>query len=139
MNLLKSLAAVSSMTMLSRILGFVRDTLVKNLRDKVVTLIGADGKEEKIPLKDLGIGYPVIVKKSGGIFSVEVPDPNYDPNAKPAADGTPNTQKMIPLREYDFTLQFAWQPTPLSKREETKAERAKAATPAAVDAQAGNP
>ena len=28
MNLLKSLAAVSSMTMLSRILGFVRDTLV---------------------------------------------------------------------------------------------------------------
>jgi hypothetical protein len=46
---------------------------------------------------------------------------------------------MIPLREFDFTLQFSWQPTPLSKREEIKAEKAKAAQPATVDAQAGNP
>lgn len=120
-------------------IGFVRDTLVKNLRDKVVTLVGADGKEEKIPLKDLGIGYPVIVRQSGGIRDREIPDPNYDPNAKPAADGAPNVQKMLKLREFTFTLQFAWQPTPLSKREEIKAERAKAAAPAAVDAQAGNP
>lgn len=120
-------------------IGFVRDTLVKNLRDKVVTLVGADGKEEKIALKDLGIGYPVIVKKSGGIINREVPDPNFDPNVKTTADGASNTQKMITLREFTFTLQFAWQPTPLSKREENKAERAKAAAPAALDAQAGNP
>jgi hypothetical protein len=104
-----------------------------------VTLVGADGKEEKIALKDLGIGYPVIVKKSGGIINREVPDPNFDPNVKTTAEGTSNTQKMINLREFTFTLQFAWQPTPLSKREEIKAERAKAAAPAALDAQAGNP
>jgi type IV pilus assembly protein PilM len=119
-------------------IAFVRDTLVRNLRDKVVTLVGADGKEEKLALKDLGIGYPVIVKDSGRIFDREIPDPNYDPNVK-NADGSAIAQKMIPLREFDFTLQFSWQPTPLSKREEIKAEKAKAAQPATVDAQAGNP
>ena len=41
--------------------GYVRDTLIKNLRETKIKLVDKDGKPEELTLKELGIGYPTVV------------------------------------------------------------------------------
>jgi type IV pilus assembly protein PilM len=116
--------------------GYVRDTLIKNLREAKIKLIGKDGQETELPIKELGIGYPVIVSEIRPLVPEQWVDPNAlstkglkDAKGNPVPDAQPVT-----LKRFDFTLQFAWQPTPLSKRLEKQAQGQQ--TPAlAADAQ----
>ena len=55
---------------------YVRDTLIKNLLEKNVKLPGKDGVETEIPIKDLGIGYPVIASELGRPHEVTIDDPD---------------------------------------------------------------
>jgi type IV pilus assembly protein PilM len=103
---------------------YVRDTLVKNLSDKEIVLPGKDGKPETMPLKELGIGYPVIIETSGRILDETLTD---------AERNTTN------LRKFTFVLQFAWSPTPLSKRIEARQQKASGQAPALADSPAGGP
>jgi type IV pilus assembly protein PilM len=100
---------------------FVRDTLIKNLREKKVMLPGKDGQPTEVAMRDLGISHPVIVSE------IRMPQPVSveDPNAVPQPDANGNIVKPPPqqLKRFDFVLQFAWRPTPLSERIKKEEER----------------
>lgn len=116
---------------------YVRDTLIKNLRETKVKLVDKNGKPEELTLKELGIGYPVVVSTSGRIFDEEITNPNFSPVE--GIDGN-NQPKTIPLRKFEFVLQFAWQPTPRSKRVELREQKAAGQqAPSLADAPAGGP
>jgi hypothetical protein len=90
---------------------FVRSTLIKNLLgggDEVLVSAGPKAGEF-VPVKDLGIGWPVIVASSPvtvtRVPSGKAADPGTVDPARPGS-----AEEMIPLRRYDFVLQFAWQP-----------------------------
>jgi type IV pilus assembly protein PilM len=118
---------------------YVRDGLIKNLREAEISLPGKDGKLTKVPIKDLGIGYPVLVR-SPSLVSDPIPDPNEDDAPPPTKAGiVPPVRKTLELKRFNFYLQFAWKPTPLSKRLDKEIERAKAkAGGALADTAAGN-
>jgi len=85
---------------------FVRETLIENLRNKKVTVVNPDdGQPVEISMKELGIGYPVILTEQGNYFDTSVTDSN---------------EAQIPVRRWDFEVQFAWQPTTHSQRLEKK-------------------
>jgi type IV pilus assembly protein PilM len=86
---------------------YVQETLAQNLREKKVKVIDHTGAETEIPIKELGIGYPVILTT----------ETNYRPATVVDSNGT-----EIPVKRWDFTLQFAWQETPPSKRLEKKTQ-----------------
>jgi type IV pilus assembly protein PilM len=104
---------------------YVRDTLIKNLRDAQIELPGKDGQVETMPIKELGIGYPVIYETSGKILEI----PQTDAERKATA-----------LRKFTFVVQFAWKPTTLSQRIKAR-EKGASGQPAAAlaDAPAGGP
>jgi type IV pilus assembly protein PilM len=104
---------------------FVRETLIKNLRDSKVTLPAKDGQSMELALADLGISHPVIVSEIRPLVTEQRPDPNADAGAK-ASDGQPLAPKTIDLKRFDFTVQFAWRQTPLAKRLENQQQRSKA-------------
>lgn len=105
---------------------YLADTFIKNLREAKIKLVGKDGKEETLPIKELGIGYPVIISRIDPPTRVSIPDPTWvEPPAAPGAKagkGAPE-RPTIDLKKFNFTLQFAWQPTPLSKRLEQKQQK----------------
>jgi type IV pilus assembly protein PilM len=120
---------------------YLRETLVKNLDSAKVTLTDKEGKPTEISVKDLGIGYPVRVSEIGKLVDQKIVDLSAEAAVK-ADKGQPVVQpKELHLQRFDFTLQFSWQPTPLSKRLEIQKQRAKAPQgPALADAPAdGNP
>lgn len=88
---------------------FVRSTLVKNLLgegDKVLVSAGPLAGQ-RVPVAELGIGYPVIVESSP-IRPEQVPRIQTSAAAgQPSGAGVPTVE----LNRYNFTLQFAWQPT----------------------------
>jgi type IV pilus assembly protein PilM len=91
---------------------FVRSTLVKNLLgegDEVLVSAGPKAGQF-VPVKELGIGWPVIVA-STPVKVTRIPTGKaIDPaDAKPGRPG--DAIETIPLRRYDFVLQFTWQPT----------------------------
>ena len=101
---------------------YVRTTLVKSLLgkgDKVLVSAGPlAGKE--VPVSDLGIGFPVIIRSSR-IHQVTVPIANLTevgvqppPSGLPpqGADAVVEGPAVLRLRRYDFVLQFSWQPRP---------------------------
>jgi type IV pilus assembly protein PilM len=117
---------------------YVRNTFMESLETLPIDLPAVGAKEkETVMAKDLGIGYPVLVRP-GRIQTVEVPDeeaiakllaqagapginkPPIDPNLA----GVPLKQ----LKRFDFMLQFCWKETPASVRakEREKAEASKA-------------
>lgn len=118
---------------------YVRDTLVKNLRENQIELVGKDGQPEKLTMKELGIAYPAIYSTGGRITDETATNPNEQATAKSDADGRIPERKTITLKRFDFVVQFVWQPTPLSQRIKQREERAKAQqqTPAPAEAQAG--
>ena len=94
---------------------FVRETLIQNLLgegDEVVVSAGPwAGKT--VSVKDLGIGFPVIVEAST-VRPVRVKSPHVSAGAEqPPGAAAPGTEEVqeIPLRRFDFIVQFCWQPT----------------------------
>ncbi len=93
---------------------FVRDTLIKNLREATVKLPGKNGELTEVSVRDLGISSPVIVSEIRAPQPVSVTDPNAAEQRD--AKGEPVKAQPVELKRFDFILQFAWTPTPLSQR-----------------------
>ncbi|MGB8853260.1 MAG: type IV pilus assembly protein PilM [Pirellulales bacterium] len=98
---------------------FVRSTLVKNLLgegDKVLVSAGPLAGQ-RLPVAELGIGYPVIVESSP-IRPEQVPRMQAAGSPAAAAPGQPGQPAvpMVELSRYNFTLQFAWQPVVPGKK-----------------------
>ncbi len=120
---------------------FVRRTLIRNLQEGTVRLPDGEGGEMiDVPLKDLGISYPVVVTKEPIIRTT------YDPNATSADNvakanfagvdpmggfgggfgrrdrNAPVVEAEPPelwsLRRYNFIVQFVWQPRTRTERRE---------------------
>lgn len=107
---------------------FLRSTLIKNLLGKAAKVVVAGGPRagETVAVKELGIGYPVIVSSSpvrtvriatgsgasGGGDSGMMPPRGGPPRGRGAGGGGEPTADdgMIALRRYDFIVQFVWQP-----------------------------
>jgi type IV pilus assembly protein PilM len=120
---------------------FVTNTLIKDLQTGTVMLPdGPDGKLIEVPIADLGIKYPVVVtteRTKPVTYMAEPIDPNMvntgmpmnvpgEPGAVPqagAAAGQPAPPKTFTLRQYDFYVQFCWQPEPRGKRLEKMAKK----------------
>jgi type IV pilus assembly protein PilM len=91
---------------------YVKQTLLKSLQNAIVTLPGPDGKPMKFPLKDLGIGNPVLLP-GGHPKDDEVSLPGFsDRKGAPGDAGGPN----VTVSRFDFVVQFAWRETPLTIR-----------------------
>ncbi|MFM8497661.1 MAG: type IV pilus assembly protein PilM [Planctomycetia bacterium] len=97
---------------------FVRSTIVKGLLgegDEVVVSAGPMAGQT-VPVKELGIGYPVIVASSP-VRNVRVPKEGAAQPGEPGAPrpdlfpgaGQPEDLELT-LKRFDFTLQFCWQP-----------------------------
>jgi type IV pilus assembly protein PilM len=90
---------------------FVRSTLVQSLLGKGDDVLVSAGPlaGRRVPVADLGIGYPIIMDSS------TVRRVRIEKSKPPAAGGggtTPAAEgETLELKRYDFTLQFAWQPT----------------------------
>ena len=109
---------------------FVRSTIVKGLLgegDDVAVSAGPMAGET-VPVKELGIGYPVIVAASP-VRTIRVPKVGAaapgDPQA-PRPDLFPGAAQPedleLALKRFDFTLQFCWQPvSPGSPKPATQA------------------
>ncbi len=136
---------------------FVRNTLIRELNSGKVILPTPDGQGvEPVAMKDLGIGYPVLVDPRKTIV-VQVVDPYAEPEptttmpgaAMPGMGmgmgmaGMPGEMsgmnqgrgKTITLRRFNFVVQFCWQPTPPTARHE-KEEAAEQAQPESEEAPA---
>jgi hypothetical protein len=119
---------------------FVLKTLCKNLKSGSVMLPdGEGGADKEVKIADLGIKYPVVVYRRAlqdVIYPAESEDAfrrrvealtgSATPGSQPPANVDPKEleQKTFKLRRYDFVVQFMWQPTPRSAREEKEKQAA---------------
>ena len=116
--------------------------LMRNLEEGTVSIPSPDGKTMmQVPLKDLGIGYAVLIRAPRP-FDEEIPLPGTSdqPTAGPGAQARdpnhPNTEpKTVTVQRCDFIVQFCWKETPLNVR----LEKSKAASEPSPTLQAGNP
>jgi len=76
---------------------------------------GSDANFEMVSMKELGLSFPVLVQP-GGI----VPGVLANPFASMMAAGTEGAKASVNVREFRFTIEIAWKPTPSSKRAELK-------------------
>jgi type IV pilus assembly protein PilM len=123
---------------------FIINTFFKNLESGTVKLPdGPNGELIDVPIADLGVKMPVVrteertntveywaqaVDEStpGGIPTTNVPEvSSVGPNG--ATTGVPEEPKKFKLRQYNFIIQFAWQPQPRGVRLEKMAQKAKQA------------
>ncbi len=95
---------------LNRTSGYLYSTLIENLQNKVVTVIDPRGNKLEVPIKELGIGYPVILTDNETYRQVQVPD----------NDGN----LTVDAKRWDFVVQFAWTPTTFSERLQKKQQAA---------------
>ena len=109
---------------------FLTNTLIKNLESgKVMLPDGPNGELVEVAIADLGIKHPVVVthpKVQTVRYMAEPIDPNsptgmpmqVGPEMGPGAATVPGqvAPKMFELRQYDFIVQFCWQPQPRGKR-----------------------
>jgi type IV pilus assembly protein PilM len=112
---------------------FVRATLVQSLLGKGDEVLVSAGPlaGKRVPVTEIGIGYPVIMESS-------TVQKDRIVKAKPAAGGEAGAAvaegEAIELKRYDFKLQFAWQPTtPGVPRPKPPAAPAPAPAPAPGD------
>jgi type IV pilus assembly protein PilM len=117
---------------------YLNATLLKNLEEgKVMLPDGPDGQPIEVSIADLGIQYPVVMTServkpvtymaepidgtAPGTMPMAIPEGNL----LPGATGVAGQQgpKMFKLRQYDFIVQFCWQPEPRSKRLEKMAKK----------------
>jgi type IV pilus assembly protein PilM len=95
---------------------FVRETLIRNLLGEgdEVTVAAGPLAGKTVPVKELGIGFPVIVDASNPRpVRVQRPGAGEKPAAggPGAGPGQDDDVEEVKLRRYDFTVQFCWQPT----------------------------
>jgi type IV pilus assembly protein PilM len=93
---------------------FVRETLVRGLLGEADSVPVAAGEKagQQVSVKDLGIGYPVIVQRTP-VRKVRISTapaiagggPGFAP--RPAAD---DQESELQLKQFSFVLQFVWQP-----------------------------
>jgi type IV pilus assembly protein PilM len=107
---------------------YLRKTLIDGLENGTVTLPTADRKvAEKVSMKELGIGYPVLWKPEK-VEIVTIDNPKYTGGAV-GAGGNPaaadENAAKITVPQFKFNVQFCWQPKPPSKRLEAKAQAEK--------------
>ncbi len=110
---------------------FVQNTFIKNLLNGVAELPKglADPALEKVPLKELGINYPILynptvpypVQLSNPFGKLKEDAPDVAIELKDA-DGSE-------IRRFDFVVQFCWQPQLPSKRKDAKDKAAEKAKP----------
>lgn len=121
---------------------FIKQTFFKNLENGTVKLPdGPGGELIDVPIADLGIKFPVVVTTATTrkyTYSLQPPDAatagaTYSASESPYATPYPTVTgsstgaedpNLIELREYEFIIQFAWQPQPRSVRQEKRAQRA---------------
>jgi len=98
---------------------FVRSTIVKNLMGKGDMVIVSAGPlaGEQVPVKEVGLGYPVIIASSPirtvRIANARAADPGSAPppgGPTPGVPGVVDEPQDLVLKRYDFILQFCWQP-----------------------------
>ena len=108
---------------------FVHQTLIKQLLRGTVQLPNEQGELEPVPMQDLGISHPVIVKEER-IIDVQLEKPSLKRNqrtnfAAPTREeeefgtrrsGAEDEVEMISVPKFGFIVQFAWQPTTPSSR-----------------------
>ena len=122
---------------------FIVETFFKNLETGTVSLPdGPNGTPIDVPIKDLGIHHPVVITElrieeltyfpeateedqtGEGRANIRMPMERMpigeDGGALPGAEQMPKTWK---LRQYDFRIQFCWQPLPRGKRQEKMAQK----------------
>ncbi len=109
---------------------YVREQFLKKLETEKVELpVGKNHALELVPIKDLGISYPVLINPSQ-----IVDEPLIDPTVQDNEDepGAVPKSKSVNVPRFDFVVQFCWQETPPSVRAKKKAERTAAAAAAAA-------
>jgi hypothetical protein len=114
---------------------FVRETLIRNLLGEgdEVTVAAGPLAGKTVPVKELGIGFPVIVDASNP-RPVRVQRPGAGEKPAAGVSGQDDEVEEVKLRRYDFTVQFCWQPTvPGSDKPKTKAAGQPNAAPAAAE------
>jgi hypothetical protein len=114
---------------------FVIKTFCKELEKGTVKLPdGENGELMDVKISDLGIFYPTVVTRARlqrvqvAAESLEAVQARAQQASQQAArsgalsttPAAPVEPKTFDLRRYDFLVQFAWQPTPRSKRQELK-------------------
>lgn len=134
---------------------YVRNTLIHQLDTGMILLDDGSGQMIEVSMKELGISHPVIVLDSVP-KTVMLDNPEFDPATMGGVNGmggemgpglggpmgpmgpmgsdTPIVPAKIPVKVYEFTVQFCWQETPLSKRIENKKIQAEAEAAAAAEA-----
>jgi type IV pilus assembly protein PilM len=126
---------------------FLRNTFIKNLENGKVTLPdGPNGEPIEVPISELGVSMPVVVtnQKTQTVTYMAEPSESSNgssptpvgPEALQNSGATSDQQpKMFKLRQYDFIVQFCWQPKPRTSRLKEMAEKKAAPageTPAAT-------
>ncbi|HEX4415045.1 MAG TPA: type IV pilus assembly protein PilM [Lacipirellulaceae bacterium] len=121
---------------------FVRHTFIKNLENGKVTLPdGPNGQPIEVPIAELGIQYPCVVTNTRIQTVTYMAEPVDTTNGMPAgpeamqATSGDQQPKTLKLRQYDFVVQFCWQPKPRANRLKEMAEK-KAVPPAEAPAAA---
>jgi type IV pilus assembly protein PilM len=138
---------------------FVQNTLIKNLENGTVQLPdGPGGQLIDVPIKDLGIKYPVILTferikretylpeavddtaesgmsmSSPGGYSRGASDERGGMLGATGAGPGMEEPKTWTLRRYDFLVQFCWQPQPRGERlKKLAGENSEAPSTAAVE------
>jgi len=119
---------------------YVRDTLLRRLESGKVMLPPRIGEPaQEVSMKDLGIGYPILVTKEPIERTFKVRNPEFIGQSSDsgtggfghaASDATPAAPQNVPeffvVPRYSFVVQFVWQPTRMTKRlEKQQAEPAR--------------
>jgi type IV pilus assembly protein PilM len=117
---------------------FVRETFIKNLETGKVSLPdGPGGQLVEVPIADLGIQFPVVVtnqRVNPVTYMAEPADtangtvPTGPEGAAMSIGAGGDQPKTFKLRQYDFIVQFCWQPQPRGHRLEKMAEKKPPAT-----------
>ncbi|MFI4874290.1 MAG: pilus assembly protein PilM [Blastopirellula sp. JB062] len=132
---------------------YVRNTLIHQLDTGTIMLDDGTGQMIEVSMKELGISHPVIVQDSVQ-KKVLLDNPDYDPATMSGNNDLGEGPGMIPgmgpggpmgpmgeveivppkipVKVYEFTVQFCWQETPVSKRIENKKLQAEAEAEAAA-------
>jgi len=118
---------------------FVRETLIRSLlgEGEEVTATAGPLAGKSVSVKDLGIGFPVIVAASTvKPVKVQRPGAGEKPGTGRPGGGPGQAADLeeVKLRQFDFTVQFCWQPTvPGSDKPKPKPAGQLDAAPAAAD------
>ena len=120
---------------------FIRRTFFEALEQRTVELPdGPNGEPIPVKISDLGIKYPVVVtnlKTNEVMYLAEAADPNSNVTASygnvpmrargdeagAAGAAGPEQPEIWKLRQYDFIIQFCWQPQPRGERSKKMAQQ----------------